>query len=216
MKYCKRVLSLLVILVLASCHHGVTFHPQFSDAEYEKMGNAVMGTYHGKYMVLIWAQEGGITTLEIPDASISVSGWDKRQMVFHEFPIRLLSKTLAEDSFISQYFASRPNQDLVANYTFDGTQRELDGTIWFYHKFISSISFTIDSQGEKHHVEFTPTNGSCYNSIKMEDCNDTMILRHNMTMNTRVDIVDMTDNGKSLAGAWPSFMRMQVIFCCEE
>lgn len=212
----RNLFFLLAVILFASCERGVTIHSQFTKAEYEKMGNAVMGTYHGKYMVFSWTHDGDVTVKEIPDATISVSAWDKQQVIFRDFPISMLSKTLAEDSFVSQYLGSRPDQDLVSSYTFDGRERESSGKIYFYHQFLTPISFTTepDASGVKHYIELSPTNGSIYESFTMDECNQPMILRHDKYI--AVDIADMTDNGKSLAGEWPSFTRMQVHFLYDE
>lgn len=211
----KNLILILSVILFASCERGVKIHSRFTKAEYEKMGNAVMGTYHGKYMTFVWTQDSLIVH-EIPDATVSVSAWDKQQIVFHDFPISLLSKTLAEDSFVSQYFASRPNQDLTAQYTFNGISREVDGTIFFQYKFLNSISFTTgpDSLGKKHYIELPPTSGHVYSTFTMDECEGIMILRNRGF--AAVDFVDMTDNGKSLVGEWPCFTHLQVRFLAGE
>lgn len=212
----KIILLLTAILMLAACDKGVTIHSMFSKAEQEKMGNAVKGTYHGHYEVFCWTHDGGLSAQKIPDATLSVTGWDKRTVTFHDFPVSLLSKTLADDSFVAHYFASLPDMDLTSNYRFDGTQYAANGTIQFFHRFINPISFTTpaDPSGNKHYITIEPTDGSFAFSFRMEDCSEDMIMRN--CCEIAVDIVDMKDNGQSLAGEWPSFTRMQVRFCFDD
>lgn len=191
----KCIFFLWALLCLTSCDSGVHIHPQFSDKEYDRMGQAVQGIYHGYYMVLYERPDGKLAKKDSIPASIKVTGWDKREVSFYECPIGLYANTLDGDNPIAHILALQPKIDFTFKYTFKRWEPGSE-VICFRPYLPATISISGEYEGSAHHLEFDLGRTAYFVGFHPEDFDQSEVLRGR---EIRLDIsLSSMNEGKAL------------------
>ena len=151
------------MMALAACRSEQPPRTRLTQQEMADYGKAIAGEYDGAYVILRAVNpmpgkededggEAGEMAIErLEGASITVTDYDMRSIIFHQFPISTASHLAAHDEALQSALAETSGMDLTAQY---GWSLHTDGVspVWEMGDIVASL--TLAYGGEKHNVLF--------------------------------------------------------------
>lgn len=175
------MLTAAVLTILASCKGDELQRTQLTEQEVTTYCKAIAGNYGGSYSIL-WSDESmpwhknedGTTSREMvretkEGVSVTVTDRDMRSIVFHNFPISMVSHVVVGDDALKAALKEAPDMDLTSRYNFTLNIADEQPVLLLGDM---TVPLTLSYDGQEHHVLLNFKTGTGYVLDKAKQTSD--------------------------------------------
>lgn len=180
MKGTHQIAGLLLaplFMLATSCHHD-NLPPRLTQQQITDYCKALSGEYEGAYHILytdstvkVHENEEGRMVKDdydsvIAPAVISITDRDMRSVIFHRFPVSILSKVVDADAALSQALSQAAPMDVPAKYNI---KLDTDYTNVQWYIMPTVLPLTLTYGGMEHRLRIQLDNGSLHHLFSPEE-----------------------------------------------
>lgn len=166
-----------LFMLATSCHHD-NLPPRLTQQQITDYCKALSGEYEGAYHILytdstvkVHENEEGRMVKDdydsvIAPAVISITDRDMRSVIFHRFPVSILSKVVDADAALSQALSQAVPMDVPAKYNI---KLDTDYTNVQWYIMPAVLPLTLTYGGAEHHLRIQLDNASMHHLFSPEE-----------------------------------------------
>ena len=180
MKGTHQIAGLLLaplFMLATACHHD-NLPPRLTQQQITDYCEAISGEYEGAYHIIytdstvkVHENEEGRMVKDdydsvIAPAVISITDRDMRSVIFHRFPVSILSKVVDADAALSQALSQAAPMDVPTKYNI---KLDTDYTNVQWYIMPTVLPLTLTYGGAEHHLRIQLDNASMHHLFSPEE-----------------------------------------------